>query len=48
LQHYFTRADATEILKIQTSGRKEADFVAWYPEKRGLFTVKSAYNLAFV
>jgi hypothetical protein len=28
------------------SRRNEQDFIAWYPEKQGLFTVKSAYKLA--
>jgi hypothetical protein len=47
VQYYFTPNDAAEIFKIQTSRRNEADFIAWFPEKRGLFTVKSAYNMAF-
>jgi hypothetical protein len=34
------------ITKIQTSRRNENDFIAWYPEKRDIFTVKSAYRLA--
>jgi hypothetical protein len=25
--------------------RNEKDFIAWYPDKRGIFTVKSAYQL---
>jgi hypothetical protein len=37
--------DITEILKIWPSRRNEEDFVAWFPEKNGLFTVKSAYRL---
>jgi hypothetical protein len=45
LQLYFTQDDIDEILKIQPSRRNDDDFVAWFPEKRGLFTVKSAYRL---
>jgi hypothetical protein len=37
---------ASEILKIHTSGRNEDDFLAWHPEKFGVFTVRSAYRLA--
>jgi hypothetical protein len=32
------------ILKIETSRRNKADFVALYPEKRGMLTVRSAYQ----
>jgi hypothetical protein len=46
VQLYFSPEDAEEILKIETSRRNESDFVAWYPEKRGIFTVRSAYRLA--
>ena len=38
--------DVREILKIWTSPRGGQDFLAWFPEKSGLFTVKSAYHLA--
>jgi hypothetical protein len=47
VQYFFDPEDAAEILRIQTSRRHENDFVAWYPEKRGIFTVSSAYMLAF-
>ncbi|KAM0905348.1 hypothetical protein ACQ4PT_017444 [Festuca glaucescens] len=46
LQQYFVQEDIDEILKIQTSRRNDNDFIAWHPEKRGVFTVKSAYRLA--
>jgi hypothetical protein len=46
LQQYFIPEDVAAITKIQTSRRNENDFIAWYPEKRGIFTVKSAYRLA--
>ncbi|KAK1669486.1 hypothetical protein QYE76_057645 [Lolium multiflorum] len=40
------RDDLTEILRIQPSRRNEEDFVAWFPEKNGMFMVRSAYRLA--
>jgi ribonuclease HI len=46
VQQYFVQEDVEEILKIQTSRRNDNDFIAWHPEKRGIFTVKSAYRLA--
>jgi hypothetical protein len=33
-------------LKIHISNRLESDFIAWHPDKRGMFSVKSAYQLA--
>ncbi|KAM0859522.1 hypothetical protein ACQ4PT_047153 [Festuca glaucescens] len=36
-----------DILKIRTSRRNERDIIAWHPEKSGVFTVRSAYRLAF-
>jgi hypothetical protein len=46
LQAYFTQEDVEDILKIHISNRIECDFIAWHPDKRGLFSVKSAYQLA--
>jgi ribonuclease HI len=46
LEQYFDQDDITEILKIQTSRRNEPDFLAWQPDKRGMFSVKSAYKMA--
>jgi hypothetical protein len=46
LQTYFDPEDMAEIVKIKTSSRNDADFITWQPEKRGLFSVKSAYQLA--
>jgi hypothetical protein len=46
LQLYFEQRDIDDILKIQTSQRNEVDFIAWEPERRGDFTVHSAYCLA--
>jgi hypothetical protein len=45
LSQFFHDDDAAEILKIKASSRNEGDFIAWYPEKLGIFTVKSAYRL---
>ena len=47
LQNYFMPADVVEIIKIRASSRQEADTMAWGPGKYGVFTVKSAYQLAF-
>jgi hypothetical protein len=38
--------DAEEILKIRFPRIDEDDFISWIPQKHGMFTVKSAYNLA--
>jgi hypothetical protein len=38
--------DIEAVLRIRLSERTEHDFVAWYYEKSGLFTVKRAYQLA--
>jgi hypothetical protein len=45
LGQFFHEDDVVEILKIKASSRNEGDFIAWYPEKLGIFTVKSAYRL---
>lgn len=45
VRQYFVHEDVKEILKIRTSNRNESDFLAWHPEKSGVFTVKSAYRL---
>lgn len=47
LSRYFLAADVHEILKIRASPRLVEDVLAWGPEKRGIFSVKSAYSLAF-
>jgi hypothetical protein len=46
LQQYFNQEDVDEISKLKPSTQDEVDFIAWHPEKRGVFTVKSAYQLA--
>lgn len=39
--------DIMEIKKIRPSPRLDSDFLAWAPEKSGLFLVKNAYRLAY-
>jgi hypothetical protein len=46
LEQYFIQDDIQDIIRIKPSRRNEEDFVAWFPEKNGLFTVKSAYRFA--
>jgi hypothetical protein len=46
LQAHFVPEDITDIVKIRTSSQNDADFIAWQPDKRGMFSVKSAYQLA--
>jgi hypothetical protein len=44
LQGLFCEEDITAILSISIRGGME-DCVAWHPDKRGVFSVKSAYHL---
>ena len=46
LKKHFCLADVSAILKIRTSPRLEQDFIAWGPDPKGIFTVRSAYRLA--
>ncbi|KAJ1289985.1 hypothetical protein BS78_02G207100 [Paspalum vaginatum] len=46
LLRFFNRADREAILKIKIPVRIVDDFVAWQGEQSGIFTVRSAYNLA--
>jgi hypothetical protein len=43
----FLPIDAEAILGIRPSRRLDEDIIAWQPEKSGIFTVRSAYKLAF-
>ena len=45
-EEHFWPMDVAEILKIRTSPRRRQDFIGWYPELHGIFTVKSTYKLA--
>ena len=40
-----THFDAEEILRIHLCTRQVGDFWAWHEEKRGVFTVRSAYHM---
>jgi hypothetical protein len=42
----FMPHDAEEVLKIRLPRYEQEDFISWTYEKHGLFTVRSAYNLA--
>lgn len=46
LQSSFNQPDVEAIMKIKLPQRHSEDFLAWHFEKSGLFTVRSAYNLA--
>ena len=46
LNQYFLSMDVAEIIKIRPSLRNEQDFLAWQPDKLGIFSVRSAYRLA--
>ena len=47
VQDTFLPIDAEEILKIKPSRRGGEDVLAWMPERSGIFSVSSAYKLAF-
>ena len=42
----FTQQDANDILSIRLPNYDEDDYIAWQPEKNGIFTMRSAYMLA--
>jgi hypothetical protein len=46
LERYFLAIDVADIIKIKPSRRNDPDFIAWQPDKWGMFSVRSAYNLA--
>ena len=46
LIHTFNLPNVEEIAKIKIPSRLPEDFIAWHPEKSGMFIVRSAYNLA--
>jgi hypothetical protein len=41
----FWPIDAEMILKIQLPTREAEDFLAWHPDRLGIFSVRSAYKL---
>jgi hypothetical protein len=46
VRRIFMPCDVDEILKIRLPRFEQEDFISWTPNKHGLFTVRSAYNLA--
>lgn len=44
--HHFMSVHVELTEKIRPSRWNTLDFIAWYPDKRGDFTVRSAYRLA--
>ena len=42
----FTRKDANDILSIRLPNYGDEDYIAWQPEKIGIFSVRSTYRLA--
>lgn len=47
IRNVMHKEDADEVLKIRLSNQQPENFPAWHLEKTGLFTVKSAYMLAW-
>ncbi|KAM0918318.1 hypothetical protein ACQ4PT_008892 [Festuca glaucescens] len=47
LRKYFLRPDVEDILKLKISPSREDDVLAWGPDRRGVFSVRSAYKLAW-
>jgi hypothetical protein len=47
LRQHFMEMDVCEILKIKASPRRGEDILAWAPDPRGLFSIRSAYKLAW-
>jgi predicted 3-demethylubiquinone-9 3-methyltransferase (glyoxalase superfamily) len=45
LQQYFNQEDIQAIVQIKPSTRHEEDFVAWFTDKWGMFTIRGAYRL---
>jgi hypothetical protein len=43
LNIYFQKIDVECILQIRPSIRNDEDFLAWQPDSRGIFSVKSAH-----
>ncbi|PNT67131.1 hypothetical protein BRADI_3g21421v3 [Brachypodium distachyon] len=45
LNNFFLPIDIECIVRIKPSIRNEQDFLAWHPDKRGQFSMRSAYHL---
>jgi len=48
LESFFTLADVESIINIPLSTRRQADFWAWHHEKKGVFSVRSAYRMLVI
>lgn len=46
LRHIFNEPDVESISRIKLPQRHSEDFLAWHFERSGMFSVRSAYNLA--
>jgi hypothetical protein len=45
LNQWFHQIDVDAIMQIRPSHRNSEDFIAWQPDKHGVFSVSSAYKL---
>jgi hypothetical protein len=41
----FPPIESNQIMRIKTSSRRPNDFLAWQPEKNGIFLVRTAYRI---
>jgi len=48
LESFFTLADVESIINIPLSTRRQADFWACHHEKKGAFSVRSAYRMLVI
>lgn len=46
IREKFDQSEAKDILKMPLGKDDSKDEIIWKPDKRGLFTVKSAYHMA--
>jgi hypothetical protein len=47
LRKHFSNMDIEKIMKIKASSRQHDDVLVWAPDRHGIFSVKSAYRLAW-
>jgi hypothetical protein len=45
LRQFLLPMDVEKILEIPISSRRYSDFWAWHYERKGAFTIRSAYNM---
>ena len=45
LHEFFTQADREAIMAIPLCNRRQPDFWAWHYDRKGIFTVRSAYRM---